>query len=212
MIGHEMMTALVTTEVRKRVPHVMRSRAAAKAPDLPVLIPETQFIYPHPLPAQDIGGYPCLMVEELETGPRYTTRQQAPAGNYDVFEFRYLFRVWGYVRGQDYKHTAYRQKYQASSLRMALLENRGLFESAEEKAVIDPSTIRESFSTVDTDEDAQKYLAGHLIEFEIVAEETLRPSTLPEDVLAVYRVELGLMGRNSSDPIPPTLTPLSDSQ
>lgn len=212
MLGHELMTALVTSEVRKRLPRVMAARAAVKAPDLPVPVPATDYIYPHPLPAQDIGGYPCLMVEELETGPRYSTRQQAPSGNLDVFEIRYLFRVWCYVRGQDYKHTAYRQKYMATSLRMALLEKRCLFESGDEKSVIDPSTIRESFSNVDTDDDAQKYLAGHYIEFEIVSEETLRPSTVPEDVAALFSLQGGYMERNSTELIPPTMTTLTEAQ
>lgn len=212
MLGHELITAVVTTEVRNRLPRVMAARAAVKAPDLPVPTPETDYIYPHALPAQDIGGYPCLMVEELETGPRYTTRQQAPSGNLDVFEIRYLFRVWCYVRGQDYKHTAYRQKYMATSLRMALLEQRCLRETEEERAVIDPATVRESFSNVDTDDDAQKYLAGHYIEFEIVSEETLRPSNVPEDVAAVFSLQGGYMERTSTEPIPPTMTSVTEAQ
>lgn len=206
MLGHEVITALVTRAVRDRVPETVRRRATAKTPDLPVTVPDPENIYPHPVPSQDIGAFPALMVEELETGPRYTTRQVTVSGSTDVFEFRYVFRVYTYVHGIDYRHTSYQQKYLATSLRMALLADRCLFESEEERAVIDPNSFRESFSNVARDADAEKYLSGHYAEFEIIATETSRSTEIPDEVFSELRLTTGLMHQDSTEPVPPTLT------
>ena len=206
MLGHELLTALVTQRLRERVPVVMADRASKKKPELPVTGPETLHVYPHFVPAQEVGGFPCLMVEELDTNPRFTTRQVGSDGSQTLFEFRYVFRVNCFVRGTDYKVTAYRQKYMATVLRMALLERLSYYVSDSEKVIIDPLTFRESFSDVNVTEGDAKFLAGHYAEFELVSTETLQLSGMPDELAAVLTAQTGLMEKNSAEPIPPTLT------
>lgn len=212
MLGHETVTAMLTNHVREYLPLVMQRRMAITKPDLPVTIPEKDHIYPFVLPHVAIGAYPCLFVEEMETGPRYTTKQTSAAGDVDEFEFRYVFRVWCFVNGTDYQQTAYQQKYLATSLRIALLKNRRIHETDDEKVVVDVATFRESLSGVDNDEDSNKFLAGFFTELELVATETMHPTELPPEIEAMFTVGAGLMRPHSTEPIPPTTTPLTGTE
>lgn len=206
MIGHEVITATLTETLIERVPAIMQRRMAAQAPELPVDIPRPEHVYPHPIPTQSIEGYPYLAVEELNTGPRFTTQKVGTRGAIEVFETRYVFRIWCFVRGSDFSSTSYRQKYLATCLRAALLTRRCLFDVGEEQIVLDPQTFVESFSEVGNDEDSSKFLAGHYAEFELLVTETTEFPGVNPDLPANIKLRLGLMYKNTSEPVPPTLT------
>ncbi|MGQ3384533.1 hypothetical protein [Glutamicibacter sp. TV12E] len=206
MIGHEVITATLTETLNERVPAIMQRRMAGEAPALSVDIPKPEHIYPHPIPTQSIEGYPYLAVEEMNTGPRFTTQKVGGTGAVEVFETRYVFRVWCLVRGSDYSSTSYRQKYLATCLRAALLTRRCFLDVGEEQIKLDPQTFVESFSDVANDEENSKFIAGHYAEFELLVTETTEfPGANPE-LPANIKLRLGLMYQNSAEPIPPTLT------
>ncbi|MGP4995549.1 hypothetical protein [Glutamicibacter ardleyensis] len=205
MLGHEAITTLLHQSVANRLrPFMEYMIREGGIPAGELRVPAVDNIYPSVVDAVALNAFPAVMIEEIETGPRSSTRQISSDGFFDEYEIRYQFRVWLYVTGANYTATSLAQKRTATALRGALLMHRGLYEKNGESAVIDPATFRESFSDITGNDGGSKFIAGSYAEFEVLVIEklpiTLDPNTLPGKL----NLWVGLLDRGSEEGNPPT--------
>lgn len=194
MLGHEGVTAALYKSITHWLPQVGEQMRAELGLDASGFrIPEPQNMHPAPVDAVQIGQFPALMVDEMETGPRASTRSAASMGDLDTYLIRYKFRVWLWAsdpRGP--RETAVAIKRLATAVRISLLVNKLIFDDKGESAVIDPKTFQESFSDVGQDK-TNRYLAGSYIQFEVMSTETLRAIGTEAGLTARIGLHVGLM-------------------
>lgn len=205
MLGHEAITTFLHQAVVNRLRPVMEFMIReGNIPSGELRIPENTNIHPSVVDAVALNAFPSMMIEELETGPRSSTRKISSDGFFDEYEIRYQFRVYSYVTGPNYTSTALAQKRTATAVRLALLMHRGLYEKNGESAVIDPATFRESFSDTASNDGSKKYIAGSYAEFEVLVIEKL-PITLDPNILpGKLNLWVGLLDQGSEEGNPPT--------
>lgn len=193
MLGHEGVTTALYQSVVTWLPQVAaQMRVELGLDETTLQIPGTDDIHPVMEDAVQVGRFPTLMIQELETGPRSSTRQSAGSGDLDTYRIRYKFRVYMWVMGSGYRRTGVLIKRLATAVRTTLLVNKLLHEAGQESVVFDPATIKESFSDVEPD-GAANFLAGSYIEFEVMTTELLRATVTDSGLTAKLALNVGLM-------------------
>jgi len=213
MIGNEAMTTILHQSLVRRIPDVVNMMNQERSFDPGVLpLPRPENIHPQYVNTKAINAYPAVMIDQLVTGPRNTTRLQSSTGFYDVYEFLYAFRVYGFVTGSDYNSTTLAQLRLTDILRASLLMSRTLLAKEDESAVILPESFRESFSEAMQNEESKKFLSASFIEFEVRTEEKIGATFNPDMLPGKIGLQIGLMYPHSAEVIPPTLTTVMDSE
>ena len=194
MLGHEGVTTALYQSITHWLPQVAaQMRAELSLTEQDLQIPGVEDIHPAPIDAIQIGRFPSLMIDEMETGPRTSTRSVASRGDLDTYLIRYKFRIWLWASDpRGVRETAVAIKRYATAVRTTLLVNKLLFDNDIESAVIDPKSFKESFSDVGQNK-AKNYLAGSYIEFEISTTETLRAIGTTAGLSAKIGLHVGLM-------------------
>lgn len=193
MLGHEGVTEALHQSILLWLPQVAdQMRRELGLDETTLRIPEPADIHPVMEDALQIGRFPALMIDELETGPRSTTRQSAASGDLDKYLIRYRFRIYLWVTGTGYRATGLAIKRLSTAARTTLLVNRILFDDGKESAITDPKSFKESFSEV-AGSGTAKYLAGSFIEFEVMATELLRAVGTEAGLSAGFNMHAGLL-------------------
>lgn len=193
MLGHEGVTEALHQSVTTWLPLVAaQARLELGLDETSLQIPEPEDIHPVMEDAIQLGRYPALMIDEMETGPRSTTRQAGGSGDLDTYLIRYRFRIYLYAVGSGYRATGVAIKRLTTVTRTTLLVNKILFDDGKESAVLDPKSFKESFSEVGGTAET-KYLAGSYIEFEVMATEKLRATVTETGLTARLGLHVGLL-------------------
>jgi hypothetical protein len=193
MLGHEGVTQALHQSILQWLPQVAdQMRTELGLDETGLRIPAPKDIHPVMDDAIQIGRFPALMINELETGPRSTTRQSAGSGDLDKYLIRYRFRIYLWVTGAGYRSTGAAIKRLTTAARTTLLVNRILFDNGKESAITDPKSFKEVFSDVAGDT-STKYLAGSYIELEVMTTELLRAVGTDAGLTATFDMHTALI-------------------
>lgn len=215
MYGHEGAARDLKRRMAERVPAhlaaIRRERGATLAQ-----LPDPALVKAHFVASLDVDDYPAICVTELDTptgltGSRGISQQMA----YTAYTYRYPFRVFVYVRGQDYGDTELKLKRYLTAMRMALLEDLMLTATDQATVAVDVGTITENF--FQPDEDARSalgagYLAVVLESEEVINAVAVDGTPLPtEEGPYTIHADVGRLPEDSStgvghEPVPDWLT------
>jgi hypothetical protein len=170
MLGPEGVTRAVylnaDTHLAPRVAE-LRERYAATAAELPGFVE----IHPDEINTRSIEKFPCLaIVIPATTGKQYN-RQTDVDAFYEEYSYRYTVQLYAYATGSSTASTSKAIKRYTLAVREAFLANKILPTPETDSAVVDPSTLVESYSELDKRDN--KYIAASIVQFEIVTHERL---------------------------------------
>lgn len=149
MYGHEGASRDLTDRMLTRLPARLASIRIEKTATRGQL-PDPGLVKPHFVPDIDSSQYPAICITELDTPTGLTgSRGVVSDMQYDVFTYRYPFRIWVYVMGKTYGDTELLLKRYLTAVRESLLENRVLTDTDEASVTIDAATITEAFDVPD---------------------------------------------------------------
>lgn len=212
MIGNEAMTTILHQRLVARIPEVVSLMNRERGLEEGVLpLPRAENIHPQYVNAKAVNAYPAVMIDQLVVGPRNTTRVHSSTGFYEVYEFLYSFRVYGFVTGANYNQTTLAQLRLTDILRASLLTSRALYTENDESAVIIPESFRESFSEASQNPESKKFLSASFLEFEVRTEEKLGRTYMPDVLPGQIGLQVGLMYPDSTEAIPPTVTTVMEA-
>jgi len=199
MLGAEGVATAILQKLETRLPAKVtefRTRYGTTAAALPM----PASLYSTEVDVLSVDKYPAIIVTTVDTTGRIGNRQLQGTGEVDVYQYKYRMRVFLYVTGTDHGPTDLLRKRYALAAREVLLTNLVLVDADGQYALLEPNTVKESYSDVATNQ-AQLLFAGVYVEFEVTTAESLAawPEPLPGDVEIVADVGVipaGMTGVN----------------
>lgn len=180
MYGHEMVSRDLKRRMEDRLPHTLRYLRWKREATLEAL-PNPALVIPYYLPDVDVDAYPTVCVTELDTPTGLTGSRGIDQGmEYDLYTYRYPFRVFVHVRGQDFGHTELVLKRYLTAMRMVLLENVILTDHEDAHVSVLPNTITEAFDTAYED-DARQIMATGWVGVVLESMEPINAVAIPGD-------------------------------
>jgi len=177
MLGAEGVSAAIVKKLETSLPAKiteMRARYGVPA----AVLPMPASLYSTEMDVLSIDKYPALIVTTVDTTGKIGNRQFAGTDEVDVYQYKYRMRVFIYVTGKDHGDTDLLRKRYALAAREVLLTNLILVNAGGQYAILEPNTVKESYSDVATNQ-AQLLFAGVYVEFEVTTAETLAAYPIP---------------------------------
>jgi hypothetical protein len=171
MLGPEGVTRGVTQHAKTILPTRLaefRERYNATA----AVLPDFVAVHADGVNALSIEKYPALVVVIPETTGKIDNRTTDVDAGYEEYSYRYTVRLFAYVTGESEGATSLAVKRYTLAVREAFLNAKILPVDDDNDAVIDPATIKESYSELSPKD--TKYIAASYVQFEVVTHERLR--------------------------------------
>jgi hypothetical protein len=170
MLGPEGVTRGVTVQAKALLPARLaefRERYGATTDTLP----DFRAVYSDGVNALSIEKYPALVVVIPDTTGKIDNRQTDIDAAYEEYSYRYNVRLFAYVMGDSEGATSLAVKRYTLAVREAFLSGKILPVPDTDAAVIDPATVKESYSELSPKD--TKYIAASFVQFEVVTHERL---------------------------------------
>lgn len=182
MLGAEGVSSAIIQKIRDNAEGKiaqLRARYGAAADVLPM----PAALYTTDQDVLSIENYPAIICTTVDTTGRIGNRQLSSDGEVDVYQYKYRMRVFVYVTGHDYTDTDLLRKRFVLALREILLTNLILVDEAGQYALMEPNSVKESYSDVASNA-ASQLLAGAYLELEVTTAESLAayPAMIPGDI------------------------------
>lgn len=182
MLGAEGVTrglhAHLTVSVPARLAD-LRTRLLATPADLPDL----RKIYPDEVDILSIEKFPALVITTPDTDGKLTNRQTDLGATFEEYSYRYNIRLFVYVIAAESMATSRLIKRMTLGVREALLTTKILPVDDHDRAEIDPQTIKESYSEVESGK--RGFIAASFIEFQVVSHEVLDALNVPDGLVEI---------------------------
>jgi hypothetical protein len=147
------------------------------APDAPGTLPDVRLFVPGERFAIPVGSWPAIFTTRLST-TKVAVADVDPGGGHVLYRITYRLRVYVYANGQDADDVTDKVDRYTLAVRELLLINLGL----DAGAVIDPSSLVESYSGVEPEVNG-RHVAAAYIDLDLALEE-LADRTRPPDTPA----------------------------
>jgi len=134
-------------------------------------LPDFAEIYPDEINTLSIEKFPALAVVIPATTGKLGNRQTDIDAAYEEYSYRYTVQLYAYAAGASTASTSKAIKRYTLAVREAFLAHKILPTPETDNAVVDPSTLRESYSELDKKDN--KYIAASVVQFEVVTHERL---------------------------------------
>lgn len=197
MLGSEGVGRHLTLKLERAMPpklHEMRQRLTAELPDpvTPATLPEVQRWIPFDIDQLEVGGFPCVLITEVESTGRLANIQQEVGLSYNEWTFEYIMRIFVWAMGDTAGGVALMRNRYVQAIEEILLGNKLVYQSDTEQLAVDGSTIRHSYADAAEDDHAQ-ILQGGYVEVRIKSIErvnTVIPPYQPEGLPIITSVTL----------------------
>lgn len=182
VLGAEGVSTAIVTKLREHAPAKITQLRARYGADTATL-PMPASLHSTAKDTLSIEEYPAIVCTTVDTTGRIGNRQLSSDGEFDVYQYKYRMRVFVFVTGADTEDTDLLRKRFVLAVREILLTNLILVDGAGQYALMDPNTIKESYSDV-AKNDAEQLFAAAYLEFEVTTAESLAsfPVTHPGDI------------------------------
>lgn len=200
MLGSEGVVRGLHANLEVNVPRRMAGLRERFDADLATL-PDIRRIYADEVEALSIEKFPALVITVPDTDGKLTNRQTDLDSTFEEYSYRYNIRLFAYVIGADSMATSRLIKRTTLGVREALLTKKILPVGDDDRAEIDPQTIKESYSEVEKGQ--RGYLAASYVEFQVVTHEVLTVLDIPEDLVEIETVVTPAAANEAFPPVEP---------
>jgi hypothetical protein len=170
MLGPEGITRGLYTHAAESMPArltELRTRYGASTKALP----NFAAIYPDEIITKSIEKFPALSIVIPNTTGMLGNRQTDVDADFEEYSYRYTVQLYAYVLGDTPAAASLAIKRYTLAVREAFLTNKILPVPGEDDATVDPRTLVESYSELDTRQ--SQFILASVVQFEVVSHERL---------------------------------------
>lgn len=196
VLGAEGVSTAIVKKIRAHAPgKITQLRTRYKADKATLPMPAS--LYSTDKDVLSIEAYPTIICTTVDTTGRIGNRQLSSDGEVDEYQYKYRMRIFVYVTGTDHADTDLLRKRFVLAVKEILLTNLILVDGDGQYALMEPNSIKESYSDVGANE-AKQLLAGAYLEFEVTTSESLDayPLSYPGEVQIECDVDVMPAGIN----------------